>query len=89
MMVIVDWLTRYSKAMIDGQAWNNYQKINHQDSRDLLLKVGAVALAAGIITAFIVPVMAAIVAVSAGMFVFSHDCVNFDFAEAARKAARR
>lgn len=84
-MGIIDWITRYSKALIDGTAWKNYERMNNDDARDLMLKVFAVAVTVGIVTAFVVPVLVAVVAIGAGLVTFSYDTVNYDFAAAAVK----
>lgn len=85
-MVIFDWAAKYSKAIVSGDAWKNYEKLTSDEGRDLALKVFAIAVVAGIVAAIILPsVVVPLVAIVAGAGTFSYDCVNYDFAAAAAK----
>lgn len=90
-MVIIDWMTKYGTALIKGDAWKNFEKMDSEASRNTVLKVFAIAVLVGIVSTALLPsALVAVVAITSGFFVFSYDAVNFDFAaDAAKKAARK
>lgn len=91
-MEILNTITRYATAFIDGTAYRNFMRMDNESARNTMFKVFAVAVITGIVTAFVAPSLVPVLFLIASAGMFSHETLNFDFeaaAAAAKKSSRR